>query len=36
MPRGQPFETGAWETPGSYQVTCTLHPEMNLDVVVED
>jgi plastocyanin len=35
MPRGDPFVTGAWDAPGSYQVTCTLHPEMNLEVVVE-
>jgi plastocyanin len=35
MPRGDPFLTAPWETPGSYQLTCTLHPEMNLDVIVE-
>jgi plastocyanin len=35
MPRGDPFVTKAWNTPGTYEVTCTLHPEMNLDVVVE-
>jgi plastocyanin len=35
MSRGKPFVTGAWETPGSYQLTCTLHPEMNITVVVE-
>ena len=35
MPRGDPYVTGPWETPGSYRVTCTLHPEMNLDVIVE-
>jgi plastocyanin len=35
MPRGQPFVTDPWGTPGTFQMTCTLHPEMNLDVVVE-
>jgi plastocyanin len=35
MPRGEPFLTDAWRTPGSFQLTCTLHPEMNMTVVVE-
>jgi plastocyanin len=35
MPRGEPFITETWDTPGSFRLTCTLHPEMNLDVVVE-
>jgi plastocyanin len=35
MPRGEPFLTASWDTPGSYRLTCTLHPDMNLDVVVE-
>jgi plastocyanin len=35
MPRGEPFVTDAWTTPGSFQLTCTLHPEMNMTVVVE-
>jgi plastocyanin len=34
MPRGDPFVTGPWTKPGTYEVTCTLHPEMNLRVVV--
>ena len=34
MPRGDPFVTGAWAEPGTYDLTCTLHPEMNLEVVV--
>ena len=34
MSRGDPFVTDAWTEPGTYQLTCTLHPEMNLDVVV--
>jgi plastocyanin len=34
MPRGEPFVTGTWDAPGSYQLTCTLHPDMNLLVVV--
>lgn len=35
MPRGKPFVTDVWATTGTFQMTCTLHPEMNLDVVVE-
>jgi plastocyanin len=34
MPRGDPFVTGPWKRPGTYHLTCTLHPEMNLRVVV--
>lgn len=36
MPRGDPFLTASWDTPGTYEITCTLHPEMNLEVVVEN
>ena len=35
MPRGDPFVTGVWDEAGSYDLTCTLHPEMNLNVVVD-
>jgi plastocyanin len=28
------YETGPWTTPGTYQVTCSVHPTMNLKVVV--
>lgn len=35
MPRGKPYVTAAWTTTGSFQLTCTLHPEMNLTVVVD-
>jgi plastocyanin len=34
LPRGAPFVTEPWEQPGTYHLTCTLHPEMNLTVVV--
>jgi plastocyanin len=34
MPRGDPYVTGRWTKPGTYRLTCTLHPEMNLRVVV--
>ena len=34
IPRGDPFVTGPWTEPGSYDITCTLHPEMNLHVTV--
>ncbi len=33
--RGVPYRTGAWMTPGKFQLTCTLHPRMNLTVTVE-
>ena len=36
MPRGDPFLTASWDTPGTYEITCTLHPEMNLEVVVKE
>ena len=36
MPRGEPFLTASWDTPGTYEITCTLHPEMNLEVVVKE
>jgi plastocyanin len=31
---GSEYTTRAWNTPGTYHLTCTLHPEMNVDVVV--
>jgi plastocyanin len=31
---GNVYTTRAWNTPGTYHLTCTLHPEMNVDVVV--
>lgn len=33
---GQTFTTATWNTPGSYQVTCSLHPEMTVKVTVTD
>jgi plastocyanin len=35
LERNQSYTTGAWRTPGTYNITCTVHPEMNLEVVVE-
>lgn len=32
--RGDGYQTLSWNTPGTYHVTCTLHPEMNLTVIV--
>jgi plastocyanin len=32
---GNVYTTQVWDTPGTYHLTCTLHPEMNIDVVVE-
>jgi plastocyanin len=31
---GDRWATPPWTTPGTYWVTCTLHPSMNLKVVV--
>src|SRR6478609_610624 len=31
---GNVYTTKSWDTPGTYHLTCTLHPEMNVDVVV--
>jgi plastocyanin len=31
---GDTWTTPPWTTPGTYWVTCTLHPQMNLEVVV--
>jgi plastocyanin len=28
------YKTGPWQTPGTYYVTCSIHPMMNLTVVV--
>jgi plastocyanin len=30
------YTTGAWNTPGTYYLTCSIHPEMNVKVVVTD
>jgi plastocyanin len=32
--RGDHWTTGAWNTPGTYFLTCQLHPEMTLEVRV--
>jgi len=32
---GDHWRTPAWTTPGTYRVTCTLHPSMNLTVTVQ-
>ena len=31
---GQTYTTAAWNTPGTYHVTCSLHPEMTVTVTV--
>jgi plastocyanin len=35
LERNQSYTTGVWNTPGTYNMTCTVHPEMNLKVIVE-
>jgi plastocyanin len=32
--RGDHWTTAAWNTPGTYSLTCQLHPEMTLEVRV--
>jgi plastocyanin len=34
MPRGADYQTYTWNTPGTYHLTCTLHNDMTLTVVV--
>jgi plastocyanin len=34
VPRGSVYQTMSWNRPGTYHVTCTLHPNMNLTVIV--
>jgi plastocyanin len=33
-PRGEVWTSPAWTTPGTFHVTCTVHPAMNLTVTV--
>jgi plastocyanin len=33
---GQTYTTATWNTPGTYRVTCSLHPEMTVTVRVTD
>lgn len=33
---GQTYTTATWNTPGTYQMTCSLHPEMTVSVTVTD
>jgi plastocyanin len=28
------YTTGQWNTPGEYELTCSVHPEMNVTVLV--
>ena len=35
LERNQTYTTGVWNTPGTYNMTCTVHPEMNLKVIVQ-
>ncbi len=34
MQMNEVYRTGPWLTPGTFHVTCGLHPEMNLTVLV--
>jgi plastocyanin len=33
---GDVYTTGAWTTPGTYSLTCSVHPKMTVTVVVTD
>jgi hypothetical protein len=34
MPTNSVYKTGPWETPGTYYLTCSVHPDMTLKVIV--
>lgn len=36
MQQNDVYTTASWNTPGTYFITCTVHPEMNATVVVTD
>jgi plastocyanin len=31
---GESYTTAPWTVPGDYHITCAVHPEMNVEVVV--
>jgi plastocyanin len=33
---GDTFVVGPWNTPGTYKITCQLHPRMNITVIVTE
>ena len=34
MPTNSAYTTGPWKTPGTYYLTCSVHPDMTLKVIV--
>lgn len=34
MEQDQTYTTGRWNTPGTYSITCSVHPEMTTKIVV--
>jgi len=34
MPTNSTYTTGPWNTLGTFHLTCSVHPDMNLEVVV--
>jgi plastocyanin len=34
MEENESYTTPAWSTPGTYLITCTVHPDMNAKVIV--
>ncbi len=36
MQENETYTTAAWNVPGTYLITCTVHPEMNAKVVVTE
>lgn len=36
METNQTYTTGVWNTPGTYTLTCSVHPEMTVKVLVTD
>ena len=35
LQQDQSYTTAPWDTPGTYPITCPVHPDMNATVVVE-
>ena len=36
MPTNDHYTTARWDVPGTYHLTCSMHPEMNVKIVVTE
>lgn len=34
LEQNQTYTTGTWNTPGTYSMTCSVHPEMTIKIIV--